>query len=499
DSGSGKSTFLRALNGLVPHFSGGTFGGVVRVGGLDTRRHPPRELSRIAGFVFQDPEAQMVTDRVDDEIAFSLEQHGIDPLVMRKRVEEMLDVLGIVPLRHRSPATLSGGERQRVAVASALALHPRLLLLDEPTSQLDPWGAEEVLTALRRLNEELGLTIVMAEHRLERTLHHADLVLKFGAAPGVVRGTPRGMAVHLESASLPPVTRLGLAVGSDPVPLTVKEGRGVAAAFSLSHTTYPGRMRSGPAGASALELEGITVELDRRDVLKDLSLTIGEGEIVALMGRNGSGKSTLLRTMLGLEQPRKGRLRIGGVDRTGKDPAELRGLIGYVPQRPDLLLYHELLGDELRHAMKLRGIDGPIEPWLARLGLGGMADRHPRDLSGGERERAAIATVLAAEPRILLLDEPTRGMDARHKVELMSLLAELAAEGKAIVIATHDVELVAWFASRVVLLGDREIVADGPPRKVLVDSLTFTTQMNTLFGGEILTVEDVLARLPHPG
>lgn len=493
ESGSGKSTLLRSLNGLVPHFTGGVYGGNVRVGGLNTRVHAPREMSSVAGFVFQDPEAQLVTDRVDDEIAFALEQRSTSSMVMRKRVEEMLDVLGIAHLRSRSPATLSGGERQRVAVAAALVLHPRVLVLDEPTSQLDPWGAEDVLAALSRLNEDLGLTIVMAEHRLERTLGRADVLIRVEAGVrGLEAAVPHEMVGRLDPVTLPPVTRLGRAVGWMPPPLTIKEGRRFAPNLLLGEIPLPVNPLPASPGDSRIDVQGVTVTLGGRDVLRDVSLTVREGELVALMGRNGSGKTTLLRTMLGFERPRRGRILIDGKDRSGRDPAELGGDLGYVSQRPDTMLFHEHIADELRYSMRLRGVEGPIEPWLERFGLTGMGDRHPRDLSGGERERAALATILIGEPRVLLLDEPTRGMDAMRKLELMHILVQLRASGATVVLATHDVELVAQAATRVVLLGDREVIADGTPREVLSDSLTFTTQINKLFGGGWLTVDDVL-------
>jgi len=493
ESGSGKSTLLRTLNGLVPHFSGGVFGGNVRVGGLNTREHAPREMSSVAGFVFQDPEAQLVTDRVDDEIAFALEQRSTTSMVMRKRVEEMLDVLGIAHLRERSPSTLSGGERQRVAVAAALVLHPDVLVLDEPTSQLDPWGAEDVLAALSRLNEDLGLTIVMAEHRLERTLGRADLLVRVDAGKrGVETGTPHEMAGRLDPVMLPPVTRLGRAVGWELPPLTIKEGRRFASGLTLPDSPRPEAPGHSSPGDLRIDVQSITVALDGRDVLRNISVTVREGELVALMGRNGSGKTTLLRTMLGFERPRRGRVLIDGTDRTGRDPADLGGDLGYVPQRPDAMLFHERVADELRYSMRLRGVEGSIEPWLERFGLTGMGERHPRDLSGGERERAALATILAGEPRVLLLDEPTRGMDVMRKLELMRILDQLRANGATVVLATHDVELVAQAATRVILLGDREVIADGTPREVLADSLTFTTQINKLFGGGWLTVDDIL-------
>ena len=499
-SGSGKSTVLRCLNGLVPHFSGGRFGGSVAIDGQDTRRHGPRDLAGTVGFVFQDPETQLFTDRVDDELAFGLEQRGVSPLTMRKRVEEVLDLLGIAHLRARAPSTLSGGERQRVAIAAALATQPRLLVLDEPTSQLDPWGAEEVLAALQRFNEDLGLTVVLAEHRLERVLGHVDTVRLLRAGEEPIDGTPREMVGWLEPAALPPVAALGQALGWEEPPLTIKEARRhpalAALRTRLAASAQPARHI--PPGKPVVALDGLEVEVEKRAVLRDVSLTVREGEFVALMGRNGSGKTTLLRALLGFLPARRGHVCVEGVDRTGGDPADLGGAVGYVPQQPGSLFFQERLIDELRYTARQRGIggvDGDHLELLERLGLGWAAERHPRDLSGGERQRAALATILAGRPRALVLDEPTRGMDPWHKRELLRLLRQVRSEGVAIVMATHDVEMVAEAADRVVLLGDGLVVADGTPAEVLTDSLTFSTQVNKVLGGSWLTVDEVVNAL----
>ncbi|HVL23490.1 MAG TPA: ATP-binding cassette domain-containing protein [Thermomicrobiales bacterium] len=496
-SGTGKSTMLRCLNGLVPHFSGGRFGGAVHVAGRDTRANGPRDLSGTVGFVFQDPETQLLTDRVDEELAFGLEQHGVAPVTMRKRVEEVLDLLGIVHLRDRSPARLSGGERQRVAIAAALATQPRLLVLDEPTSQLDPWGAEEVLAALTRFNEDLGLTVVLAEHRLERVLAHVDTVRMLEAGKAPLDATPETMARLLDPVALPPVTALGRALGWDDLPLTIKSARQHPALGGLRARladVHPAARRISP-GKPVVEVSGLGVDLDRRPVLQDVDLTVREGEFVALMGRNGSGKTTLLRSLLGFQKVRQGRIAVGGVDRTGADPAELGGTIGYVPQQPGSLFFQERLIDELRFTARQRHIDVDTEALLDRLGLAWAAERHPRDLSGGERQRAALATILAGQPRVLVLDEPTRGMDPWHRRELIALLKAIQADGVAVIMATHDVEMVAAAADRVVLLGDGSIVADGPPTSVLTDSLTFSTQVNKVLGDHWLTVDEVASAL----
>ena len=497
-SGSGKSTLLRCLNGLVPHFSGGSFGGEVRVAGSNTRMVGPRDLSADVGFVFQDPESQLITDRVDAELAFSLEQHGVDRITMRKRVEETLDLLGIAHLRDRHPSHLSGGEQQRVAVAAALSLHPTMLVLDEPTSQLDPWGAEDVLAALTRLNEDVGITVVLAEHRLERLLHRADRVRLMQPPPAQsLDGSPAEIAARMDPVALPPVTRLGRELTIPVLPLTVKDARAtLPARFSLPLSGPPPDLPNA-SGAVMIQVEEMGVELDRRPILEGLSLSVREGELVAVMGRNGSGKTTLLRTVLGLEQIRSGSVRTCDVDVVRDGPAALGRLVGYLPQQARVVFFRERVADEIAFTIAARGSRDSVEEVVERFGLEGLEDRHPLDLSGGERERAALAAVMAGRPRLLLLDEPTRGMDAWRKHDLGVLLQGLQEQGVAILMATHDAELVAQVASRVVMLGHREIIADGTPRDVLSGSLTFTTQINKVFGGRWLTVEDVTGAVAH--
>jgi energy-coupling factor transport system ATP-binding protein len=501
-SGSGKSTLLRCLNGLTPHFSGGTFDGVVTVAGYDTRHYSPRVLARLTGFVFQDPEVQFVAGRVDDELAFGMEQLGVPPVTMRKRVEEVLDLLGIAALRDREIATLSGGERQRVAVAGALALQPSMLALDEPTSQLDPWGAEEVLAALNRLNEDLGLTIVLAEHRLERVVAHADRLTLL--APGgsiALDGPPRDALRQADITNLPALLALGRRLDWDPLPLSIKEGRAAQRrAAALGQVPAPAAPDPSPPGGTPLvALQHVSAGWDRYPVLRDIDLEVRPGELVALMGRNGAGKTTLLRLVAGLHRPSSGKVFIAGQDTTHHHPADIAQTVGYLPQNPSALFFAETLRAELAFTLKHHrrpGLDP--EATLATLGLEHAIDRHPRDLSGGERERAALAAVLVGGPRVLLLDEPTRGMDAVRKRALVATLRQLRTDGVAILLATHDVELVAEVASRVTLLGDGRIVADGGPRTVLSGSLTFTTAINKLYGDGFLTPGDVLVGLSFP-
>lgn len=492
-SGSGKSTLLRCINGLAPHFSGGRFGGTVDVGGIETRVHGPQILSRAVGFVFQDPEAQSVAAVVEDEIAFGMEQRGVDPMTMRRRVEEALDLLGIADLRRRSLATLSGGERQRVAVAAVLTSQPRVLVLDEPTSQLDPAGAEEVMHAVARLNADLGLTVVIAEHRLERALGDADAMRVLFADGSAADGEPAATMRRLDPAMLPPIAWLGRALGWAPLPLTIKQGRALLRADGRT-PTEPVAAPPAPAGAPLLHLRGVTLGFGRRRVLSGIDLAVRPGELIALMGRNGSGKTTLLRSVIGFHRPESGQVWYDGRDSARSEPSVLAAEIGYVPQRPASLLFSDTVRAELAFTMKGRrnaGLD-PVQ-LLGELGLAHVAGRNPRDLSAGEQERAALAAILVANPRLLLLDEPTRGMDSLRKEALAAILRRLRAQGVAILIATHDVELAAAAATRIVLLGDGDVIADGTPRQVLAGSLTYGTQINRLLGGTFLTVADALA------
>jgi energy-coupling factor transport system ATP-binding protein len=500
-SGAGKSTLLRCLNGLVPHFTGGTVRGDAVVGDHRPVEDGPQTLSRIVGFVFQDPEAQFVMDRVEDEIAFALENAAVPPAEMRLRVEEVLHLLDLAPLRDRQLDTLSGGEKQKVAIAAALALRPRILALDEPTSQLDPQSAEDVLQALVRLNQNLGLTIVLAEHRLERVLPYVDrLVYMPGPADRISSGPPRRV---LEQADLtPPLVELGKALGWDPLPLTVKQGRRFARQIQPPEQTSAARNNGSARSTtqdSRFAVHGLHFAYNGKPILQGVDLEISPGELVALMGRNGSGKTTLLKCVVGLLRPHTGRIEMDGKSLIGRETAEISQDVGYLPQEPSDLLFADSVGEEL--AITLRNHDlldrPPIAPddLLARLDLEGLKGSYPRDLSAGQRQRVALGAVTVTKPRLLLLDEPTRGLDYQAKRDLVRLLREWQAEGTSILLVTHDVELVAQAADRVMLLSQGEIIADEAPQ-VLTSSPLFSPQVARLFPGTgWLTAQDALSGL----
>ncbi|MFD5415968.1 ABC transporter ATP-binding protein [Streptomyces nojiriensis] len=538
-SGVGKSTLLGTVSGLVPHFTGGTLRGRVTVAGRDTRTHKPRELADVVGTVGQDPLAHFVTDVVEDELAYGMESLGLPPAVMRRRVEETLDLLGLNELRDRPIATLSGGQQQRVAIGSVLTPHPRVLVLDEPTSALDPAAAEEVLAVLQRLVHDLGTTVLMAEHRLERVVQYADQVLLLpspGAAP--VIGTPAEiMAV---SPVHPPVVSLGRLAGWSPLPLSVRDARRRAAplrsrlatasipaspafkaipappAFEargsgggaplagapglLARLLRRGRPSTAPDPApreAPAEVHRVTVRRGRVQALHDITLAVAPGETIALMGRNGAGKSTLLSTLVGTVTPTTGEVTVGGRTPHRTAPPEMVRRVGLVPQEPRDLLYADTVAAECAAADS----DAAAPPGTCRDLVSALLpdvpdDIHPRDLSEGQRLALALALVLTGRPALLLLDEPTRGLDYAAKVRLVEILRGLAADGHAIVLATHDVELAAELAHRVVILAGGEIVADGPTAEVVVSSPAFAPQVAKVLAPDPwLTVRQVAEAL----
>jgi energy-coupling factor transporter ATP-binding protein EcfA2 len=522
-SGSGKSTLLRAASGLVPHFHGGEFAGRLESGGLDTRTHEPAQIAAVAGTLFQDPETQVVMGTVRAELAFPLENRGLGAAAVARGVEEAALALGIAPLLDRATHALSGGELQRVALGAALAGRPRVALLDEPTSQLDPVAGDELLGVLRRLNEEWGTAVILAEHRLERCLGAADRVIAMRDGAIACDADPRGFlewaAEHAPELQTPGARLFSLA-GRRPLPVSVKDARRTLAAAGAPVNRDDGSFGGGApvigddgsfgGGAPVIGDDGSAAggaPVNREDgsfgggrgllarrrrsrvapalafssvwlehkggaaVLRGVDLAVAPAERIALMGRNGAGKSTLLRVAAGLTDPTRGK-----VARAGR--------VALLLQNPGDYTLRDRVGDELPAAV------------LAAAGLDHLADRHPRDLSGGERQRLALTIVLHGErPAVVCLDEPTRGMDRRHKDALVALLQGLADAGTAVIVATHDAEFAAAFAARTVLLGDGRPVADAPTAEVLAGGWYFATQTARILGGAALLPEDGAALL----
>jgi energy-coupling factor transport system ATP-binding protein len=463
-SASGKSTLLRAASGLVPHFHGGDAWGDLSVGGMSVRDHEPGDIAQVAGTVLQEPEAQLVMNSVGAEIALALEHRGAAPGAVARAVEEVALALGVESLLERRLDTLSGGELQRVALAAALAHRPELLILDEPTSQLDPVAGDELVWLLRRLNEEWGTAVLMAEHRLERCLPAADRVVAMDGGRIVFNGAPNEFldwSLENDPALATPAASLFGRAGLRPLPVSVKTARDALRSAHLGGATF---VQTGDAAVDArakpsLRVSGLWYEVpDGPAVLRDVDLALHPGETVALMGRNGAGKSTLLRLAKGLIAPTRGRIAHDGD-------------VALLMQNPGDYLVHEHAGDETG------------ERGLAAAGLGDRAEVHPRDLSGGERQRLALEVVLdGVEPAVVCLDEPTRGMDRVHKDALAARLQMLAQAGAAVVVATHDTEFAARFAQRVVLMGQGVVIADAPTREVLCGGWQFATDTARILG-----------------
>ncbi|MFD3640298.1 ABC transporter ATP-binding protein [Streptomyces griseus] len=509
-TGVGKSTLLGAVNGLVPHFTGGTLYGRVTVDGRDTAEHPPRELADVVGVVGQDPLDGFVTDTVEEELAYAMEQLAVAPATMRKRVEETLDLLGLADLRHRALHELSGGQQQRVAIGSVLTAHPRVLVLDEPTSALDPTAAEEVLAAVTRLVHDLGVTVLLAEHRLERVVQYADRVIHLPGDGRVVSGPPA--EVFRTSSIAPPVVDLGRTAGWSPLPLSIRDARRAAAPLRtrLDGVVPPPVRTALPADRPRLlSARGITVTYQGVPAVREVALDLRGGEITALMGRNGSGKSSLLWALQGSGPRKAGSVSVGESDGPGtRDPrkvsaTEARRLVGLVPQTPTDLLYLESVKQELDQADSESAVqaDGiPARTLLDRLAPGIPDTTHPRDLSEGQKLALVLAIQLAAAPRVVLLDEPTRGLDYRAKGELIGIVDGLAAEGRTVVISTHDVEFVARAADRVVVMAEGDVVADGPTTEVIVASPVFAPQTAKVLAPlPFLTVDQLASVLDAHG
>jgi energy-coupling factor transport system ATP-binding protein len=506
-TGSGKSTLLRAIAGLCPAFHGGKIRGQVLVNGQSVEKMTASERVHTFGFVGQDPEAQNVYSTASREVAFALENLGVSAPEMEWRVAEALDVVGLSAAADRPVTQLSGGERQRLALAAALVHQPGILLLDEPTSQLDPVASEEWFDILRRLNEEWGITILMSEHRLDRAYRDVHRVIYLESGRVLCDDTPRNTARWLREhrpEAVPTLARLRdasltvsrtssqtsslTANGSDTVEvdtvcLTVREARSWLATRTPSNrmNDIPGEPPEvAQQQAPFLSLRGITCTYPdlNRFALDECTLNIPRGRITAVIGPNGAGKSTLLRIFAGLQEVQEGVFGgdlLEGQLKRKRAPQVGDPRVGYLPQNPNDMFSQESVERELYFSLQLRGIDGKtaeerVERALNAFDLSHLRHRYPRDVSGGERLRVALACLLIVEPELLLLDEPTRGFDALQKHGLGKVLKESA---RTVVVATHDMDFVAEFAHRVVFLHQGRVVLEGTPKQVFQKALYF--------------------------
>ena len=476
-SGSGKSTLLRCLNGLVPHFTGGRVQGHLEVGGLDPLKIGPAGMTAKVGFVFQEPESQFVFDNSEDEIAFALENRGMTRTEMKNRLDKIYRQLKLQQLRNREISTLSGGEKQKVAIASALVLKPAILVLDEPTSQLDPVSADDILQYLVSLKQKLGLTIVISEHRLERLLPYTDRMIYLAGDCRVLEGPTREVLSVMEN--VPPVIQIARKLKISPLPITPEE----FPRLRIQKVPLKENPDQKLPHTALLQVQGLKVKYDNQLILKDVSLALRESEILILMGPNGAGKTTLLRATMGLISS-DGSRSVGGQDLDALSLRDVIKTIAYLPQNPNDLLFADSVMEEMKVTLTNHNLPIDNEEIIRHLSNFDLQDkrmRYPRDLSVGERQRTALAAITVHDPPIILLDEPTRGMDYGNKRELNEVLNNWRSCGKAILVVTHDIEFAAQLADRVVILQQGEITFSGSPQEAFTQFRSFQTQTSMIF------------------
>ncbi len=490
-SGSGKSTLCRAATGLIPHFHRGSWEGRVCVDGLDTLDHPVHKLFGHVGLTFQNPDAQIFNQTVEAELAYGLESVGLTSDEIERRLSWVSDLVELGPLMHRPPYSLSGGEKQRVILGAILALKPRVVLLDEPFTHLDPGGAERLRTLLRSIRSE-GIALIIAEHRLHEVVADADRVIVLNEGRVVADGPPRHVLAENLSPfglNLPPLVRFFREQGWKERPLTMGEAtavikdkfyKGELGRLVLSDGFAFKNMGSSQSSADSsekdsppvIEVKDLEFGYDGEPVLQGINVTLKRGECVALVGRNGSGKTTLIKHFNRLLKPRRGLIRILGQEAGTKPVSELSRHVGFAWQNPNDQLFQANVRDEVLTGPRvLHAYDRDwCDRLIKRFGLEPLLDRSPFQLSEGQKKRVAFATALAVRPELVVLDEPTAGQDEPFRRELAVLMKELRAEGQTVVFVTHDLEFAAQHADRWVVLAEGRVVADGPPNTVMADA-----------------------------
>ncbi len=477
-TGSGKSTLLKLLNGLAPHFTGGNLSGEIWVDGRNVSGEKPHELAELVGYVNQQPEGSFVADTVGEEIAYGLEQLGFAPEAMERLVAEHAGLVGVAELLTKPLASLSGGQQQRVAIAAAMAAGQRVLALDEPTSALDSGTAAELVSLLSRLAKERGITILLAEHRLERVLEHIDSVIVVNGDATVVKSEPR--EAFKDYRLLPPVVELSKRLGLPRIALSIEEAK-KAVSNRIPFSSLPASSK----GSLALKVENLSIKYGSQTAVSEVSLEVCAGEVVALMGANGSGKSSLLWAVQG-----SGRRSAGSVWTPAGDPADLTaderlGIVTLVPQRASDLLFLNTLTDELAESDRFNGVT-PGETAKQFLVLSNRTDpkQHPRDLSAGQQLTLVLAVQLVKGSPLVLLDEPTRGLDYEAKRHLVTAIKMVQSTGRAVLVASHDIEFVAQISDRVVVLESGSVRAEGPTQELLGPGGLLPTQV-ALIGNQV--------------
>jgi energy-coupling factor transport system ATP-binding protein len=491
-TGSGKSTLLRCINGLVPYFSGGTIAGNIRVFGHDPIKEGPDVMANKVGFVFQEPEAQFVFDIVEDEIAFSLENTGLPHKEMQMRVNETLCHLNLDYLRKNKIHEISGGEKQKTAIASALVQQPEVLILDEPTSQLDPVAADELLSFITKLKQDMRLTVIISEHRLERLLPYTDAIAHLTDEDRLIFGTPQEILQKMDQ--VPPIIQIAKKLKIAPLPLTVNDFPKIEIPLKDGPEIIETQLGDETA---PLEVINLSAKLDEQKVLDQIHLQLFKGEIVTLIGPTGAGKTTLLRSILGLNSASGQRL-LHKKDMDKMKLSEVIHHIAYLPQNPNDLLFAESVEKELQVTLqnhKLPVKETEITASLNLFKLIHLKNRYPRDLSVGERQRTALAAITIHKPGIIFLDEPTRGLDYNAKHTLSEIIKMWRDDKRSILLVTHDIEFAARVADRVIIIEKGKIIFKGSPRKAFSEFSAYRTQTARLFPEfGWITPEDVFAK-----
>ncbi len=514
-SGSGKSSLIRSIAGLAPNFYGGKSTGNINIKNKNLKKIDRRDLVQTLGIVFQNPESQLVMTDTEQEIAFGLENIEMPEKIIKRRIMEVTSALSLSNFKNSFITQLSGGQKQKVALASVLAMQPDILLLDEPTSQLDPIAGEEILTMVRRLNEENGTTVVLVEQKLERCFHFADRILIMENGE-IIKDSKDISEIGKWSAEknksyIPPLSQLFAKAGYDHIPLTVKEGRNlinreknnVYNKEEKRKTCESRKRKLKPASKEnpILSIKNMWFNYKtKEEILKNINLEIEKGSFTVIMGENGGGKTTLLKTISGLLKPTKGKVEIQGKNTKKLQVEEIAKEIGYLSQNPKDYLFLPTVREEIQFTLDNLQIENRenIDKILEQLEIKKFADLNPRDLSTGERQRVALSTVLASNPKMLLLDEPTRGLDYDLKEKLGKILKELQKQGTAILMVAHDVEFAAEYADEVVLLYEGSIIEKGNKQDLLTKSTFYSPQISRLFSDYedgIVTVQQGLEAL----
>ncbi len=490
-SGCGKTTFCRCLNGLIPHFYNGEMKGEISVDGLHTGSQPTYELAKRVGLIFQNPDNQIFSLTVEKDVAFGLENLGIGRDKMREEIGWAMDRVGIMPLRERGTHELSGGQKQRLTIASVLAMHPGIIVMDEPTAYLDPVGAERIFNILRTLNKEQGITIILIEHRMDLAVKYCNRIVVFNKGQVVNDGSPRKIftsdETRLIGVGIPRMVELGRKLRQNGVEIDIPldsdeafkslapqlaEGKAQAKLIPMDLSDVVGEY----SHSSIITLRGITYTYYTGvEALRGVNLDINSGEYVAIMGENGAGKTTMVKHFNGLLRPKMGQVIVDGEDIAKKSVAAMARKVGLVFQNPDDQLFAEDVEEEISFALRNFGyaekiIEERVNWALNLLDIERYKKSSPFILSGGERKRVALASVLAWDPDVLILDEPTVGQDYGQKERLKHFLLQLRTQGKTVVIVTHDVEFVAESQPRIVLMAQGKIVADGSAKKIMTDA-----------------------------